>query len=127
MIAVVRIENEEDWIKAQQIRKQVFVEEQGVPEKDEYDEYDAVARHFLAADTMSGEAFGTARWRTTTKGVKLERFAVVAKARGRGIGAMLLESVLGDIKQEMPGEAVDLYLHAQLAAVPFYQNFGFQK
>jgi predicted GNAT family N-acyltransferase len=50
-----------------QIRRRVFVEEQHVPEQDEYDEFENTARHFLAF--FDSVPCGTARWRSTERGV----------------------------------------------------------
>ena len=47
----------------------MFVEEQGVPENLEYDEYEAHSSHFLVFDQK--KAVATARWRRTKYGIKL--------------------------------------------------------
>jgi predicted GNAT family N-acyltransferase len=44
---VKRITIEEDLKKAFHIRKAVFVEEQGIPIEDEFDEFDKLNSHFL--------------------------------------------------------------------------------
>lgn len=126
MITVFKISKEDDLQKALQIREEVFVNEQRVPREDEYDEFDQLAVHFLAADDQ-GNPYGTARWRKTDHGIKLERFAVNKDARGKGVGAMLLESVLEDVKIKFKEVPTTVYLHAQIAALPFYKNFGFHK
>lgn len=126
MNAVSKIENEEDLQKALHLREEVFVQEQKVPKEDEYDEFDKNANHFLATDD-TGNALGTARWRKTEKGIKIERFAVRKDWRGKGIGSMLLESVLEDIIHSGNSEGTFLYLHAQLSALPLYEKFGFKK
>ena len=129
MIGIVKIEQQAQMDKALQIREQVFVQEQNVPKEDEYDEYDQTATHFLAVDN-EGNAFGTARWRRTDKGIKLERFAIRKDVRGKGVGSILLESLLEDITitvQNNTDEPVQLYLHAQSSALPLYEKFGFQK
>ena len=127
MVTVYKIDNERDFEKALQIREKVFVKEQSVPKEDEYDEFDKTAIHFIAADDK-GQAYGTARWRKTANGIKLERFAVKKEFRGRGIGAMLLESILEDIQiQRKDHTSTAIYLHAQIAAFPFYKKFGFAK
>lgn len=103
------------------IRKQVFVVEQQCPEEEEY-EHDEVSIHYLA--TIDGAPAGTARWRITEKGVKLERFAVLESYRKRGVASALLESILDELllqKQKY------IYLHAQVQAMPLYEKFGFEK
>ena len=45
-------------------------------------EYEEESVHFMAS--LHHEPCGTARWRKTDKGYKLERFAVLEKCRGNG-------------------------------------------
>lgn len=108
------------------IRQKVFVEEQHVNREEEYDEFEDTAVHFLATDEQ-GRPCGTARWRFTEKGVKLERFAVLKECRGKGAGGKLVEKVLDDVSRHPEAEGKKIYLHAQLAAVPLYEKFGFKK
>ena len=104
------------------IREKVFVEEQQVPREDEYDEFEDTARHYLALN--DGQPCGTARWRRTANGVKLERFAVLAPFRSQQVGSAVLTRVVQDARVAHPD--VPLYLHAQVQAVPFYARHGFQ-
>lgn len=120
-IHVRRITDGEDLQKAFEIRKKVFVEEQRVDEREEYDEFEAESHHFLA--TYNNIPVGTARWRTTPSGIKLERFAVLPEYRSKGIGSSLVEEVLKDI----PHNASKVYLHAQLTAIGLYKKFGFRE
>lgn len=126
MVGVFKIENQEQLKKAFQVRQEVFVQEQNVSREEEYDQFEESATHFLATDDK-GVAYGTARWRETEKGIKLERFAVKKDRRGEGVGSMLLESVLEDIAVQHEGNPILLYLHAQVTALPLYEKFGFQK
>ena len=100
------------------IRKKVFVEEQKVDAKQEYDQYDTSSSHLIAL--LDSTPVGTCRFRNTEYGIKLERFAVLNEYRGQGIGSELVHKVLNvcDIKQR-------IYLHAQIQVVAFYQQFGF--
>jgi len=110
--------------KAFMVRKEVFVVEQKVSHEDEFDEFEKVSTHFVALD-QNQLPVGAARWRKTDKGIKLERFAVSKEARGQGIGSLLVEAVLNNVKIR---EKTDyLYLHAQLDAIPLYSKFGFKK
>ena len=120
-----RITDLRDLDAAFTIREKVFQEEQGVPASKEHDEHDRRdARHYLAR-TADGTPAGAARWRQTDNGVKLERFAVLAEFRNQEIGAALLHAVLTDVKTELPD--AEVYLNAQLRAIPFYERHGFQK
>jgi len=121
MIELKRIDSEQDLKTAFSIREQVFVQEQQVPREAEYDAHEPVAKHYLAM--YAGVPCGAARWRTTNKGIKLERFAVLAAYRNKNVGSQVLQAVLDDVRTAHPGQKV--YLHAQLPAVNFYKRHGF--
>ncbi|QHV93837.1 GNAT family N-acetyltransferase [Spirosoma endbachense] len=123
MIAVLAISNPKDLEIAFSIRRTVFVEEQKVRSEEEYDEFESTSTHFLAR--ADGEPCGTARWRRTSNGVKLERFAVLQAFRGQGVGKALVRAVLDDVFSQQPEPIERIYLHAQLTAMPLYADFGF--
>ena len=102
------------------IRREVFVDEQNCPPELEW-EFEDESTHFLAK--VNGEPAGASRWRETDKGYKLERFAVLQKFRGFGVGQELVKTVLADL----PADATYIYLHAQIQAVSLYEKFGFEK
>ena len=102
------------------IRREVFVGEQNCPPELEW-EFEDESNHFLA--TVDGEPGGACRWRKTDKGYKLERFAVLGKFRGKGVGQALVRTVLADL----PADAGYVYMHAQLDAIPLYEKFNFEK
>jgi predicted GNAT family N-acyltransferase len=124
VIKVKHITEPDQLKKAFQIRDIVFVQEQQVPAEEEYDEYENISRHFIAFDNE--EACGTARWRYTDKGIKLERFAVLQNYRSRKVGSALVKAVIDDIKKQEYASDKTLYLHAQLTAIPLYSKFGFK-
>ncbi|MBO0933655.1 GNAT family N-acetyltransferase [Fibrella aquatilis] len=123
MTDVSTIHNPEDLEHAFAIRRAVFVHEQCVSPEDEYDEFEGSSTHFLVR--LEGKPVGTARWRRTSKGIKLERFAVLAEARGNGVGKVLVQAVLTDVFNQQPEPIESIYLHAQLSAMPLYAHFGF--
>ena len=116
-VRIVANANEMDIVR--DIRHRVFIVEQNVPQLVEIDQFEESARYLLA--TLDGQFVGTARWRKTTKGIKLERFAVLQEKRTYGVGRALVEFMLEQIKNE----AV-VYLHAQDHVISFYKKFGFQ-
>ena len=118
-IIIVRPETDAEFQACLEIRHMVFVDEQGVPEEDEFDGYDATAHHFLAlCGTLP---CGTARWRRTDNGkIKLERFAVLKTHRSMGVGKKLVLAVLASIPSTIPA-----YLHAQVDVIGFYEKLGF--
>jgi predicted GNAT family N-acyltransferase len=101
------------------IRKKVFVEEQLVDPNLEYDEHESEANHYLVY--YNDIPCGTARWRKTQYGIKLERFAVLFEYRNRGIGDLLFQKVLADV---LPFKQT-VYLHSQLRACSLYRRNGF--
>lgn len=106
--------------KAFDIRKEVFVVEQNVDPKEEY-EFEEESIHFILF--ANSTACATARYRRTKEGIKLERFAVIKLKRGKGYGLLILKAILEDLQ-----ENVELkYLHAQVQVVPFYEKVGFKK
>ena len=124
-ISVEKVLTKEQLDTVFSIREEVFVIEQEVDPSEEYDEFEDISIHFLAK--LSGQPAGTARWRFTEKGVKLERFAVLKPMRGKGVGYVLVNAVVEDIKSHHDSKGKKLYLHAQLDAMPLYAKFGFQK
>lgn len=100
------------------IRRRVFIEEQGVPPEIEQDVRDAGCRHVLArAD--DGTPIGTGR--IDPEG-KIGRMAVLPDWRDRGVGAAILQALV-DLARGQRLERV--YLDAQAPAVRFYERHGF--
>ncbi|WP_200837158.1 bifunctional helix-turn-helix transcriptional regulator/GNAT family N-acetyltransferase [Dyadobacter sp. 3J3] len=118
-IEVSKIANPEDLKTAFAIRRQVFVIDQNVDAAAEEDGND-VATHYLAK--VNDLPAGTARWRKTKDGYKLERFAVLNAYRGSGVGGTLVQALLSDLP-----EGARAYLHAQVRAAKFYEKNGFSK
>ena len=110
--------------KAFHIREEVFVVEQEVAAEEEFDEFEDESHHFVALDA-NDVPVGSARWRHTDKGIKLERFTAKQTMRGKGLGTAIVQAVMDDIAATAePGTY--LYMHAQLPAVNLYLKFGFQ-
>ena len=123
MIRVKKIETKEELEQAFAIRTTVFVDEQNCPVDEEFDGFDDESVHFIAY--VNGQPVGTSRYRTTDKGVKLERFAVVKEFRGKGTGKRLVQTALSQISTSFDAGTL-LYLHAQLDAMPLYARYNFQ-
>lgn len=100
-----------------EIRRRVFIEEQNVPEDLEWDAADRDAQHWLAFD--NNEPVGTARM---LRNGHIGRMAVLIRARNRGIGSQILRTILETAAQQQLRE---VYLHAQIHALPFYERLGF--
>ncbi|MBU3620817.1 GNAT family N-acetyltransferase [Polynucleobacter sp. CS-Odin-A6] len=113
------------WLEAEKeaypIRKLVFIDGQGIPEAMELDEFDPIAEHALAY--QEGNCIGTARLIALPgQEGRIGRMAVLPAFRKQGIGKQLLRALLERSKSQ---GLIRLTLHAQLSAIPFYEQFGF--
>lgn len=126
MIKVMVVQTQDELKEIFKIREEVFVKEQKVAPEEEYDEFEDTSTHFIARDS-EGTACGTARWRYTDNGVKMERFAVLKSHRNKGVGYALVNAVLEDIANNPASADKKRYMHAQLGAVSLYEKFGFKK
>jgi predicted GNAT family N-acyltransferase len=118
-IEIKQILSKEEFEQAYAIRRQVFCIEQNVSKEIEMDEFDDVSIHILAY--IKGKPVGTARWRFTEEGVKIERFAVLKKYRHEGVGEELVKYTLDKLN-----EIKFIYLNAQESVIKFYEKFGFE-
>ena len=103
------------------LRRIVFMEEQGVSEADERDDLDAAAIHLLA--WRAGHPVGSARLLTFGDTGKIGRVCVLAEARGHGIGSALVRRAVAEFRS-VPGVA-RVVLGAQTHALEFYARLGF--
>jgi predicted GNAT family N-acyltransferase len=108
-----------DIALCRQLRRVVFIEEQGVSEADELDDLDDLAIHLLAED---GGPVGSARLLVLGDTGKIGRVCVLAKARGQGIGAALIRAAVERFRDMGLARAK---LGAQVHAVGFYEALGF--
>lgn len=104
--------------EASEIRRVVFLEEQRVPLEEEWDGRDPECRHFLAL--LDGRAVGTAR---LLPDAHIGRVAVLAEARGTGVGAALMRASI-ETAHRLGHPAVELA--AQTHALDFYARLGFE-
>jgi len=115
-------ESDADREAALVVRRNVFIEEQGVPEQIEMDGKDEDAIHFVA--TADGEPVGTARLREVGSGVgKVERVAVVADRRDDGIGRELMRTLEATAAQR---DIDRLVMHAQTHVEEFYRRLDYE-
>lgn len=73
------------------IRKTVFVEEQGVPLKDEFDEHEKTAKHMLIY--YNNEPAASGRFRIVDDYAKIERICVLKEFRKYGLGKEVVASL----------------------------------
>lgn len=119
-----RITSDEDLKKAFQIRKAIFVEEQGVPLEDEFDEFDILSErseHILVY--YNEQPVGTGRIRWVDGFGKLERICILEPYRKFGLGKVIIKT-LEEIAEEKGASKVKL--HGQTQAEGFYKKLGYQ-
>lgn len=107
-----------DQERLRAVRHAVFVVEQRVDAREEWDGADEQCLHALAL-TDDGQAIGTARLHPSGK---IGRVAVLAPWRGQGVGRRLMEFMLALASREGLRR---VYLHSQESAVPFYERLDF--
>ncbi|VUD56546.1 Acetyltransferase [Thalassocella blandensis] len=110
-----------------EIRRKVFVEEQGVSADEEWDGLDELnstlhfhAQKIEASDTDS-KTIATAR---VLEDGKIGRMCVLQEFRGHGIGKALLQEILNTLIEQQ--RYTQVYLYAQISAQAFYESVGFQ-
>lgn len=119
---------EVDWSRSQAelclIRRAVFIEEQQVSEALEWDGIDGDCRHLLAHDisTDLSRAIVVGTGRLVPDG-QIGRMAIRKEYRRMGVGFKILQQLIRFAQQEAKDE---IYLHAQLYVVEFYQKAGFE-
>ena len=113
-----------DRKKTYDIRREVFIDEQHVPEALEIDEYDQQesTSYVLVTDDKK-KVLGSARFRPYGAGVlKIERVAVLKKERRKGLGQVIMKAVEEEAKK---AGYQCMKLAAQLHAKTFYEQMGF--
>ena len=115
----VEVTTTDDLDTCLDLRRVVFMDEQGVTLEEEIDGLDPDCLHLLAL--LAGEPVGTARIHFSDDTAKIGRVCVLKPGRGKGIGAALIEKAL-DVSR---GKARQAKLGAQLDALGFYSKLGF--
>jgi len=100
------------------IRRAVFIEEQQVPEAEEWDSHDESGYHVIALND-EGTPIGTGR--LLLEG-RIGRMAVLREYRRMGVGRSILDLLIEIARKEGLGTVI---LHAQTHALGFYERYGF--
>lgn len=115
--------NGEDLSTVYDIRRKVFVEEQGISPEDEFDDIDEFAIHAIVYNEELDEPVATGRVYFDGSNYKIGRVAVLISERKKGYGDFVVRMLIN--KAFMAG-ADEIHINAQKAAVPFYQKIGFR-
>ena len=122
MLHVKLAQTEQEKELAFNIRKKVFVEEQGIPLHLEIDEFDQTATHFIVLE--DDEPIAAARIRETESNVgKVERVCVLPEHRRKHLGVLVMNALEEHAKKNGWKK---LKLNAQTYAIPFYEKLAYQ-
>ena len=109
------------WAAA--VRIAVFVQEQGIPVAEEWDEDDAGALHAVITDAQD-DPIATGRLLQPQPGLaQIGRMAVLSSHRGQHLGASILQALCDAAYARGDTQCV---LHAQRSAEGFYRRHGFE-
>ncbi len=107
---------------AQIVRAQVFQQEQGIAKELDNDRRDDDALHFVAYDGAIPVVTMRVRFPQSQSKAKVERVAVIAHYRGRGVGQQIMEYAESVLKKR----AVEhVYMNSQQSAQSFYEKLGY--
>ena len=122
-LLVKQVNTPKELKDTQEVRRQVFTEEQGINREADIDGLDQNSDHIIVYDNNT--PVGTARIRYKNRvQAKLERIAVLKSHRGRGIGKRIIEASLGLAKTK---GALEATLDSQQSAAGFYEKLGFRQ
>ena len=119
------VENEQELKDAQEVRRRVFQEEQGIDMKLDFDGKDSEAEHIVVY--LNGLPIGTARARyldETKKLAKIERVAVIKEYRGSGLGNRIMDYLHKYLEEKGVEE---FKLESQEHAKGFYEKLGYKQ
>jgi predicted GNAT family N-acyltransferase len=109
------------WQQTAKLRLQVFVEEQGVPEDLELDEWDQTAQHFIAL--KNDRVIATVRILLKDNEAKLGRLAVLKSFRKQRIATQLMFMSTQFCQQQ---KITTIRLGAQISVQDFYAKLGYR-
>jgi predicted GNAT family N-acyltransferase len=101
------------------VRRAVFIEEQAIPEAEEWDDSDPLCWHLLAL-APNRDVVGTGR---LDPAGKIGRIAVLPQYRGTGVGAAIVSHLVELAARQ---GLTQVYLNAQTSALNFYERLGFR-
>lgn len=122
MVEIIRAKTEDEMEQVFEIRREVFIREQGIPEEIEMDELDSEAVHVLAS--VNGVPAGCGRLLPGRGDARIGRVAVKKDMRRNGIGEGICKLLMAIARENGAEKAV---ISAQLTAVEFYKSLGFEK
>ncbi|WBU64369.1 GNAT family N-acetyltransferase [Paracoccus aerodenitrificans] len=114
------IQQTSDLETCRQLRRIVFIEEQGVSETEEWDGLDGQALHMLG--WIDDRPVATARIFIDGDTAKIGRVCVLRSARGTGVGAAIMRGAVDVLRSR---DIRQIRLASQTQVIPFYEKLGF--
>lgn len=121
MVTSVFIPGNEDIAEPLEIRREVFMEEQGWPESEERDGCDEAAMHLMVYVDEAPAATGRIWYGDA---FRIGRLAVRKQFRGQNIGDLALRLL---VYKAFSSGAETLSVGAQTYIAPLYKKFGFKE
>jgi YbgC/YbaW family acyl-CoA thioester hydrolase len=107
---------------AARLRKAVFIQEQNIPESEEWDADDSVALHAIVLNRMNTVVATGRLLPSQQQRSRIGRMAVLRPLRGTGVGQWLLQQL---IQQAIQRHDKEVMVHAQCHVQAFYACHGF--
>lgn len=120
MVEIRKVKTKQEMDLVYGIRREVFIDEQGVPEELEMDGLDEQAVHVLSL--VNGVPAGCGRLLRYGTDAKIGRVAVKKDMRRGGIGEGICKLLISIAKDS---GAERIVINAQLTAEAFYSRLGF--
>lgn len=121
MITSTFIPGNKDISEAEEIRREVFIEEQNCPEEEEFDSFDKDALHLVIY--LDEKPAATGRIWHDGKGFRIGRIAVKKEYRGQKLGDLAVRLLL---YKSFNSGADTVNINAQTYIMPLYEKFGFK-
>jgi len=122
-LTIKKVSTPQELSDARKVRRQVFIEEQGIKREVEFDGLDQNSDHLIAYNNNIPVGTARIRYKNDVQ-AKLERMAVLKPYRGRGIGKEIAKASL---KLAETKGTLEVVLNAQQSARGFYEKLGFQQ
>lgn len=121
MITTKLFSGKDDIQEALEVRKAVFINEQGISERIERDEYDKVAEHVIVYE--NGIPLATGRLLREDNQYTIGRVAVLKEHRSKKLGAVVVNAL---VEKAFKNGASEVQIHAQKWVQGFYEKLGFR-
>ncbi|MEG2071218.1 MAG: GNAT family N-acetyltransferase [Bacteroidales bacterium] len=105
-----------------EIRRKVFVEEENILEKYEFDDFDNYCVHGMIA--VNGKKLGTGRILYDGDEYRIGHIAILKEERGKKYGDFLVRML---IDKAFLNGAQEVVVGAKISVIPFYEKIGFKQ